>query len=229
MKILRLVSLLGIVLMISGCGLIARLIPPIEVTDPLALDGKRFDAEMTTPANLSASLGALAQGEASLAFTFEGDPDINLRGFNVGELLSEITSDAQMTLTRPTGGFPDDFVVTAMSLNVTVTQEDGAREVSLASEFSGNVPFAIDAACDTDTATSCSYTFSGDETDIASVLLFVLEATGQDARELVNIVRTAGSHTVNVTLGITTESNPDLENSTLTVTLRHVESSIKLR
>lgn len=224
-------------LVLGGCS-IASFIPPLDIGDAFDLNNTPVTITLrritVSPGGLDESPSSLAsEGSGTNTKFFSGDPDIDLRNFGVGTFTLDLTTDISTSVTRPDDGFPEHFDITELDIRLEVIQEGGAERVSLTDSFEGQVRFSLDAtSCDPDSEDedeTCRYRFDGTQSTLNEELKFELENQGAQANRLVQIIRQEGTHTVRVTLDATTQSTPELDGSELTLTLKHLSTTIKLR
>ena len=86
---LRYLPALALAVLLTGCSLVAAFIPPIEVSDPLGLDGQSLtllfgasNASSSSRATLTPQ--AVSQAQAAVTRTFD-DQALDLRGFFLGK------------------------------------------------------------------------------------------------------------------------------------------------
>lgn len=222
MKRISLLSIIGAVLL-GGCGLIAAFVNPIEVEDPLQLEG----ATITTQRLDNTALGTLASFAGTYTTTFN-DFDIDLQGFGVGGFRNNISIEPSLSVTRPDNGYPDSFSITSMALNVTLADDNDS--VTIGSVF--QAPITFEADCDSDAA-SCDYTFASGP-DLEQALFVLAVQAASEAQRIYTIITTGQvegegpDNNVSATLSLETESTPDLVGGTITVTLTSLSGEIDL-
>lgn len=108
----------GVSVLLSGCNMIASLIPPIPVDNPLGLNGQSF-----TVAVGSSGLTTQAQGtpiSGNLDFTF-GDV---LSGVDLPITPSQLNACYDFTIQGPIPqGAPENLTLTNVQLNLTISDE----------------------------------------------------------------------------------------------------------
>lgn len=222
---------------LSSCGLISNVIGEQPINDPFHVDNQEVDIILSAESP-AANLAVQAKGEQGTSFTFS-DQDFDLRGFGGDYIKSEVGLAPQVIVTKPAAGtFPESFTITNMSATLTLSDEGGeggaARSAVTTSTVEGALRFNKRATC-TDLDVSCGYTY--DEASgvaLASVLELALGLdpnTDDDLREAIKIIQLAeenSPNTATVAFAVTTDSNPDLAGSTLTVTLKEGKSVVKL-
>ncbi len=224
MKRISLLSVIGAVLL-GGCGLIAAFVNPIEVEDPLQLEG----ATITTQRLDNTALGTLASFAGTYTTAFN-DFDIDLQGFGVGGFRNNISIEPSLSVTRPDNGYPDSFNITSTTLNVTLADDND--NVTLESTFNAPITFGLDAACASDAA-SCDYTFASGP-DLEQALFVLAVQAASEAQRIYTIITTGQvegegpDNNVSATLSLETESTPDLVGGTITVTLTSLSGEIDL-
>lgn len=221
---------------LSGCGLVSNIIGERSINDPFGVDNQEVGIALTSEEN--ANLAVQAEGEEGTSFTF-ADEDFSLRGFEGDYIKSEIGFTPTVRVSKPlTESYPESFTIDSMSATLTLSDEGGAngatRTVTTTSTLDGALTFERRATC-TDVDLSCGYTYDeASGVDLAKALLLelgVAKGTDVDLREAIRIIQLDGEGTPNtatVSFAVTTDSNPDLAGSILSVTLKEGKSVVKL-
>lgn len=226
MNLRYLLLALTLLLLMTSCGLVAAVVPPIELNDPFGVEGESITTEFAA-ANAGA-LGTLAEStaEASAGRSF-ADQELDLRGFSLARLNAAIGLDAKVTLSAPVGAsYPETFTLTKISATAKVSDDvNGTAEMTIENDV--NLQFTKSASCD---ALSCNYTFSGERDDLKAALQ-ISETDRSKLAKFVKVIRLEGSNSQNrggFTLSVTADSDPVLDGFKATFILRSGESNIKL-
>ena len=174
-KPIRTLTALAVTTALSGCGLISNIIGEQTIDDPFGIDNQRVAVVMAEES--AAGLAVQAKGQEGTTFTF-ADEDFSLRGFGGDYIKSEVGLEPTVTVSKPTGGYPETFTVTGMTATLVLSDEGGEggaeRSVTTTSTLEGDLVFNRRDTC-TDADRSCGYTY--DETsgvELASALLLEL-------------------------------------------------------
>ncbi|MEX2502772.1 MAG: hypothetical protein WD336_10380 [Trueperaceae bacterium] len=222
-KPLRLVLLAGLAAaFLTACGVIAAVAPPIDVGDPMDVDGTSVEAELVSG---GLSTAALAHLGATKAFAF-GDMEVDLRGFSIASFYTNVGLSDTVRVTG--GGVESDYPT---SIEVT----GGRLSATVEDDVNGNVTFGVEAdlsltyerdSCSVD---ACSYVYAGDD-PLDGVLDLRLTDSG-DLATLVAIIREGDTPSPNrgeLEIGIEVDSDPALAGFTATFTLTSDGSRIRL-
>ena len=221
---------------LSGCGLISNVIGPQPISDPFHVDNQEV-AIVLSAESPAASLAVQAKGEQGTSFTF-ADQDFDLRGFGGDYIKSEVGLAPQVTVTKPVSGtFPESFTITNMSATLVLSDEGGeggaTRSAVTTSTAKGALKF--NKTCAGLDLVECDYIYDeASGVELASVLELALGLepnTDDDLREAIQIIQLADENSPNtatVAFAVTTDSDPDLAGSTVTVTLKEGKSVVKL-
>ncbi len=225
------------VLFVTGCGLVAAFIPPVEVADPFGMDGQSLTL-LFGPANIDvsaadASAAALtpqaeSQAQAAVTRTFD-DQALDLRGFSLARLDVQMGFAPTASLARPLSAtFPTSFIL-VRTFGVATLQDETNGEAVLEFAHDLNLVFTRDAACDL-AALSCTYRYVGDEEALASALSVAANDRGT-LRVFVDVVRLNTENTPNTgrfSVGMSAESEPGLDGFSATFVLRSGKATIKV-
>ena len=226
-------ALLLTVALMTGCSLVAAFIPPVEVADPLGVDGQSLTllfgaVNASSSSEAAPTPQALSQAQAAVTRTFD-DQELDLRGFSLASLDVEMGLESTVSLTRPvTARFPTSFTLVQTS-GVATLQDDANGEATLDFAHKLDLVFTRDAACDL-AALSCDYRYVGDDAALASALS-IAEKDGGTLRTFVDIVRLGVQNTPNTgrfSVGLSVDSEPGLDGFSATFTLRSGKASIKV-
>ena len=213
-------------MVLTGCGVVANLIPPIEVGDMFGVDQQSVTAQFSDGQGLVTQ--AVSSAEDTIERSFE-DMDLDLRGFSLKELDAGISIDTSLTLTRVSSAaeFPVMFTLTKLSVDATVSDEvHGSANLEM--EHSASLVYErVDSSV---TATSATYTLvSGSALGALSI------EVNADERDLlakvVDIIRLDGESSVNaatVKVSLEADSNPSLAGFSATFKLISEGTKVKL-
>ena len=225
MNVRYLLIALGLSLL-TGCGLVAAFVPPLEVNDPFGVDGETITTTLQDPNAMSVQVESVATYTNDLP---SADQEIeDLRGFSIAWLEASIGLEATVTLSRvdPTAEFPETFALTKLVASAEVSDEaNGEVALSVERDLEG-VSFSKDT-CD---ATQCEYTFNGSDEEISSALTVRFEDTDK-IMQLIDIIKLRESNTPNMGkfgLILTADSEPGLAGFQATLTLVNESTKIKL-
>lgn len=223
-RALAAVAALLLAVLLSGCGLVAAFVPPLDVGDPLGVDGR----------DLSATFGAGpidSQIVAHVDHTTTFDlPDLeqDLHGFSLASFYTNAGLETGVTLSGPLGAladsYPERFTVTGALVEASLA-DDVNGSVSFAQRFDLALPFERDG-CE---VSSCRYRYAGSE-PLADVL--DLELTDRaDLATLVAVLVRGDEETPNrgsLRVAVEVDSTPGLGGFTATFTLVSTGSKIRL-
>jgi hypothetical protein len=214
----------SLALLLSACGVIAALIPPISVGDPLGVDGQVVTAALQDGAITTLSTTHI-DTTRSLDIT---DLEANLHGFSVASFHTNAGLADEMTLKGPTGGAAPDHPA-----RITITR--ALIEATLRDDVNGSVTFTHDIAlalpfertvCSLDT---CTFAYTG--TDMLADVLD-LEITDRSTLErLVSILVLRETETPNdgeLRVAIEIEAGTSLSGYVATFTLTSTGSTIRI-
>ncbi len=206
---------------LAGCGLV----PPVEVNDPLGLDGETADIAFGADA-LTASLAPAAvegSGEITIDFADADWPDVPL---SPGRLANEL-SIATATLDAGEGAAPETITLSDIDVHVYVwhgaaTYDAAAAENRATASVEGAGPVTLErGACGLD---SCEYAYDGSVPAFGEVTF-----TGDDVARAVNVI-TKSPEPNHVRLVVTLQGEPEgsLAGRTLTVEIDGSTGSVGL-
>ena len=209
---------------LTGCGLVAAFIPPIEIGDPLGV----AQQTLTTTFGSSGALRtqAISNGERTVSRSFE-DVEFDLRGFSLAELNIPVGLGTTIKLHAPSAdaAFPQQFTLTYASVEGSVTDAvNGTATMTV--EHSLDLTFVLNES--TCNAGTCNYTYAGSE-DLAQVLT-VNVADGAVLQQFINVIRLAGEPTPNIgqfTMSLTADSEPALDGFSATFVLHSKGATIR--
>jgi hypothetical protein len=214
LRSIALVSLL--IVLLAGCG---RLIPPIDVEDPLGLDGQQIDVTFGPAVTGLAPLSVA--GSASASFTFE-DADLGKLPINPKQIVNEL-GIANATLDREAG--PEVITLSDIGVVVRVWQgaasyQDAAANQRAEATFAASGPVTLVTTGGFGGATT--YAVSSASSDLG-----VLTVSGSDVGNLMTILSELPS-TNQGSISVTLQGDPDeLLGDTLTIELDAWNGQIK--
>lgn len=226
MNLRYLLLALTLPLLMTSCGLVAAVVPPITLEDPFGVEGESITTEFGATTSAMSTL-AESTAEATAGRSFD-DQELDLRGFSLARLNAAIGLDGKVVLTAPSleASFPDTFTLTHVSATAKVSDAvNGSAEMNIENDI--NLPFTKDAGC---VALSCDYSFSGDLEDIKNAIQ-ISEGDRSKLASFVKIIRKDGANSKNegsFTLSVTADSDPVLDGFKATFKLRSGDASIKL-
>jgi len=210
--------------LLSACGLVAAFVPPLEVDDPLGVDGQAVTATLDDG-------GLSAQSTSHLDVTRSLDvPDLdeNLRGFSLAGFHTNAGLQESVTLSVPTGTLASDsparFTVTRAVVEGTL-QDDVNGNVSFTTDVVLDLPFELETCGQL----ACTYAYVG-SAPLEDVL--DVELTDRDDLErLVSILMLGDTETPNrgtFRVAIEIESKTTIAGYTVEFTLTSKGSTIEL-
>lgn len=205
---------------LTGCGVVAAVIPEIGVGDPLGVDGQEFTTQLA-----AGGLEAQAQSHQTMHRNLNvRDTDMDLRGFSLARFHANVGLQPEVRLSAPLGAeYPAEFTVTEVRVSASLSDENDAVALQMNRELA--LTFAK-GACD---ATSCAYRYDGAES-----LKDALDITVDDKtklKSLVAVLRLADRETLNegtFSLAVEVDSDPSLAGFQVTFGLTSEGSKIKL-
>ena len=216
--------------LLSGCGLVAAFVPPIEIADPFGVEGQSLTTTFADADTRQAGLTSQANSQAQATFTrtFD-DQELDLRGFSLARLDVQVGFGSEVSLSRPvTGRFPTSFTLVRSAGAANLSDEaNGAATLAFSHDL--ELVFTRDAACDVG-ALSCGYAYVGDPASLASALS-VSVSDRSTLAAFVAVLRLDGQNTPNTgrfAFALTAESEPTLDGFSATFTLRSGKATIKL-
>ena len=214
--------------LLTGCGLIAAFVPPIEVNDPFGVDGETIVTTLQDPSAMSVQVESVASYTSDLP---SQDQEIeDLRGFSIAWLEVNIGLEATVTLSRVdlTSEFPETFALTKLQASAEVSDEvNGEVALKVTRDLEG-LTFSK-GSCDA-AGLECAYTFDGSAEEIVSALTVRFEDTGK-IMKLIDIIKLKESNTPNTGkfgLVLTADSEPGMAGFQATLTLVNESTKIKL-
>lgn len=208
---------------LAACGVVGGMIGPVDVEDPLAVDGHVVHASFEEG---SLAPAAAAHGGEAGTFTVD-DMEIDLRGFSVGDLHIDAGFEPDVRLTGgPMAAAPDSFTVTAVDFEATLDDAGHDRVTFTKRVELDGVTFAKGAACDG--PESCTYTYDG-----TASLTGVLQLDWNDLTDLahfVAILREAPEpNEGTLTVDVEVDSDPSLAGYSAEFTMVSSGTSIELQ
>ena len=210
---------------LTGCGLVAAFIPPIDIGDPLGVDQQTLTTTFGSAGALSTQ--AISNAERTVSRSFE-DTEFDLRGFSLAELNIPVGFGSFIRLHAPNAEaeFPQQLTLTHASAEANVSDAVNGM-ATVAVERALDLTFVLDEA--TCSAGTCSYTYVGSE-DLTQALT-VNVADGAVLRQFINVIRLAGKPSPNTgqfTMSVTADSEPGLDGFRATFTLHSKGATIRL-
>ncbi|MFO7545235.1 MAG: hypothetical protein R6W77_07030 [Trueperaceae bacterium] len=208
-------ALLAAIVLLAGCGLV----PPIDVQDPLGLDGQEIDVTFGPAVTGLAPLSV--GGNASASFTFP-DADLGDLPVNPKQIVNEL-GIASATLDREAG--PE--IITLSDIDVVVRVWQGAASYDTAAanqraEASFAASGAVTLSASGGGVGTTSYTVSGASGDVG-----LLTMSGSDIANLLTILSELPA-TNDGSIAVTLQGDPDaLLGGTLTIELDAWNGQIK--
>lgn len=213
---------LAAALVLTGCGVVANFVPPIEVGDPLGVDGQRVDATLAP--------GSYAALTSHVDTTRSFDlPDLeqDLYGFSVDAFEADAGLEPTVELR---GGstetdYPERFTVERARVEATLA-DDANGSVSFERDVALGLTF-VRGAC---ASTGCSYSYDGDVDELAGALTLAV-TDGAELDRLVAILKLGDRETPNtgsLRVAVDFESDADLAGLTASFTLTSEGSTIEL-
>lgn len=221
------VLLLPLPLLIAGCGVVAAFLPPIEIGDPLAVEGQTLTTTFDGDGGSSLSTLVYSEAQSTVTHSFD-DIELDLRGFSVQEFHASIGIDPVVDLSAPDAlsAFPDSFAIVQVAATAAVS-DDVHGEAILSMEKTVWARFELDpGSCSLST---CSYRYV--EGDPLEDLLSISVTDPNVLQKFIEVVRLEGESSVNrgsFSLGVVVDSDPSLSGFSATFTLRSGGTSIKL-
>jgi len=226
MNLRYLLLALTLPLLMTSCGLVAAVVPPIALEDPFGVEGESITTEFgpTSAGALSTLAESTANATAGRSFD---DQELDLRGFSLARLNAAVGLDSNVVLSAPVGAsYPETFTITGVSATAKVSDDiNGSAEMTIDNEVS--LTFKKSARCET---LSCDYSFTGELADIKEAIQ-ISETDRSKLASFVKIIRLDGRNSRNegrFSLSVTADSEPSLDGFKATFKLRSGESSIKL-
>jgi hypothetical protein len=202
---LRSLTLLVLISVLTGCGVIAALVPPIEVGDVLGVEGQTFSTTFVGTSGLSSQ--ALSAAQTTITRTFE-DTDLDLRGFSLSGLNAAIGIDTSVRVQAPSPGmpFPESFMLTHVAADATVSDVVNG-EASMSMRDESQLVFELDAStCDLN---GCTYRYASEASLDDLLSLHVSSGERATLAAFVTIIRLQGTLSLNTgtfTGGVAVES-----------------------
>lgn len=137
-------------LVLAGCGVVAAFIPPIEIGDPLGVEGQRITASFAQATSSSIETQRIRPQAVSKAQTTVGkafaDSELDLRGFKIEAFHAAIGIDPGVTVFAPApdAPFPSTFEITRLSVSADV-EDDVHGSASMSVEKNVSLVFELDA------------------------------------------------------------------------------------
>lgn len=218
---------LFIPVVLTGCGVVAAFIPPIEVGDVFGVDGQVITATFAEPAALMMQVVTVADKTIERQFD---DVELDMKGFSLSRLDSKISLLPTVTVTAPDAdtAFPPSFSLTHISATASVSDTpNGSADLSTSHDV--KVVFSlVQGSC---AGLSCQYRYSSG--DPLEGILNIQAANGREGslRKFVQIIRLDGRNTPNqgkVSVLLKVDSEPGMAGFSVAFTLKSVGTTIKL-
>lgn len=216
--------------LLTGCGVLATFIPPIEIGDVLGVDGQILTVTFEEPGS---GLARQVMGASTVVVeqNFD-DQELDLRGFTVRDFVTVVGFEPLVRLRAPLGGsYPDDFVLTRASASATLSDAvNGSATMTLERDL-GLLFERDEGSCDLQ---SCGYLYSGDPAFLAEALTLIASESAGGAATLqrfVDIMRLDGAASPNqgrFTFVLEVDSDPGLDGFEATFRLKSGGTTIKL-
>lgn len=228
MVLRSLVLTLLVPVFLTGCGVVAAFIPPIEVGDVFGVDGQTITASFAEPSS-ALMTQVVSVAEKTTEREFE-DAELDMKGFSLSSLDSKISLEPKVTVTAPhvDAVFPKSFSLNYLAADATVSDKvNGSAHLS--TEQNIKVVFTlIEDSCK---GLSCKYQYASGDALEGVLNIKTMNNEGQSLRKFVQIIRLQGNPSPNlgqlkVTLKV--DSDPGMAGFTATFALRSAGTLIKL-
>lgn len=208
------------VLTLTACGVIAAVVPPIEIGNVFGIGTPANPTTLSIPAFQDpAALGPLrpaAEGATDYEATELTFPDIeapNTYGFTIDALWVTIGLGDTITLTREAPGakYPQAFTLTGVEAFIRVSDKDALPDTVeyLFRELTLDFKYDRVGACGD--APTCTYVTSAPAKDLHHAMRFVIpERDGNVVKDLLTIITEGGENTANVKARLTASADGDL-------------------
>lgn len=147
--------LLPLPLLLAGCGVVAAFIPPIEIGDPLAVEGQSLTTTFGDEGTSGLSVQVLSEAQSTATHSFD-DIELDLRGFSLSELHASAGIDPVVVLEAPDAlaSFPASFTIMGVAATATASDQVNGEAV-LSMERSASVQTELhEESC---SLATCSY------------------------------------------------------------------------
>ncbi len=211
--------------LLAACGLVATFVPPIEVGDPMGIDGAEVRGELGSERLAPAAVSYLG-ARFPLAFDDMLSRD-DLRGFSIASFTTPVVLDPRVRVEGPDGttegDYPDTVTVTGLWMNVSIEDDDHGPVTFGGSATDWNVAFDKES-CDAD---GCTYRATvGPDSPVQ-----VRATDPDDLRTLVDILAIDDGNTPNrghLDVEIRVDAEPAVHGFTATFRLATDGSRVRL-